>query len=97
MDNDDLNLTINQRFLFHKMAKTVVFYFCGTEKVKFALGTISSHKKTSTFMISNEKRMKKAVTLMVLAAAIVLSSCSSYTCPTYSKALQKMDVNKAKI
>gem|GEM_PF-6048696 len=41
MDNDDLNLTINQRFLFHKMVKTVVFYFSGTMKVKFALDTIS--------------------------------------------------------
>jgi len=48
-------------------------------------------------MVSNLRNMKKAVTLVVLATAIVLSSCTSYTCPTYSKAPQKMGVNKSKI
>ncbi|HWA35508.1 MAG TPA: hypothetical protein VG737_15310 [Cyclobacteriaceae bacterium] len=30
--------------------------------------------------------MKKAVALVVIAASILLSACSQYTCPTYSKA-----------
>jgi len=33
--------------------------------------------------------MKKSVALLILVASVVMSSCSSYTCPTYSKAPQK--------
>jgi PBP1b-binding outer membrane lipoprotein LpoB len=40
-------------------------------------------------MYYKEKTMKKASILVVLAAAVVLSSCSTYTCPTYSKAPQE--------
>ncbi|CAN5412431.1 hypothetical protein BH09BAC3_BH09BAC3_05080 [soil metagenome] len=41
--------------------------------------------------------MKKTATLVILAAAIVLSSCSSYTCPTYSKAPQKKEVKENRL
>jgi hypothetical protein len=36
-----------------------------------------------------ENTMKKAIILLVLVSAVVLTSCSSYSCPTYSKAPQK--------
>ena len=53
--------------------------------------------KTSTFTASKEKNMKKTVALVVLAASIMLTSCSSYTCPTYSKAPQKVAAKESKI
>ena len=46
--------------------------------------------KASNFVGLIAKNMKKAVTMMVLAAAILLTSCSTYTCPTYSKVPQKV-------
>ncbi len=30
--------------------------------------------------------MKKSVLLLILAGALMVSACSTYTCPTYSKA-----------
>jgi outer membrane protein assembly factor BamE (lipoprotein component of BamABCDE complex) len=36
-------------------------------------------------------KMKKAVLLVILAAG-VLTSCSTYTCPTYAKAPQQQGV-----
>jgi len=41
--------------------------------------------------------MKKAIILAVLAAAFILTSCSSYTCPTYSKAPQKKEVKENRL
>jgi PBP1b-binding outer membrane lipoprotein LpoB len=39
--------------------------------------------------------MKKVLALVVLAALV--SSCSSYTCPTYSKKEVKKEVRETKI
>ena len=41
--------------------------------------------------------MKKTLTLVLLAASILLTSCSSYTCPTYSKATQKTVAKEIKL
>ncbi len=30
--------------------------------------------------------MKKSVAVLILVVAVMLSACSTYTCPTYSKA-----------
>ena len=48
-------------------------------------------------MIANEMNMKKAIILVVVASAIAWSSCTSYTCPTYSKGQQKKVVSETKI
>lgn len=42
--------------------------------------------------------MKKSFTLIVLAAIVLTAaSCSSYTCPTYSKAAPVKEVRTQKI
>ncbi len=38
--------------------------------------------------------MKKALTIIVLLSTLVLSACSTYTCPTYSKAPVKQNANR---
>ncbi|HRI80715.1 MAG TPA: hypothetical protein PLR06_14385 [Cyclobacteriaceae bacterium] len=39
----------------------------------------------------------KKTTLILLAAAMILASCSSYTCPTYSKVPQNKAGKEMKI
>lgn len=41
--------------------------------------------------------MKKAIPAMVIVVSIMLSACSTYTCPTYSKAPQKKAVKETRI
>lgn len=41
--------------------------------------------------------MKKIITLVIVASAILFSSCASYTCPTYSKAPQKPVTKESRI
>ncbi|MFM9838429.1 MAG: hypothetical protein ACKVOQ_09210 [Cyclobacteriaceae bacterium] len=41
--------------------------------------------------------MKKSVALLILVAMVTVSACSSYTCPTYSKAPQKTAVKGSRI
>jgi PBP1b-binding outer membrane lipoprotein LpoB len=48
-------------------------------------------------MSANVKNMKKAVGLVALALAIFLTSCSVYTCPTYSKTVQKKAVKEIRM
>ncbi len=33
--------------------------------------------------------MKKALTIVLLAGTVLVTACSQYTCPTYSKAPEK--------
>ena len=66
-------------------------------QVKFTFNTISFNTKRLLLQYQNIKNMKKTVALVVLAASIVLTSCSSYTCPTYSKAPQKVAAKETKI
>jgi hypothetical protein len=49
----------------------------------------------SNFVHIKVKAMKKALALVLLAALI--ASCSSYTCPTYSKKEVKKEVKETKI
>ena len=41
--------------------------------------------------------MKKLVVLLVLVVSIMVSACSTYSCPTYSVAPQKKVVKESKI
>ena len=66
-------------------------------QLKFTFNTISFHTKRLLLRYQKIKNMKKTVALVVLAASIVLTSCSSYTCPTYSKAPQKVAAKESKI
>ena len=66
-------------------------------QVKFTFNTISFNTKRLLLQYQNIKNMKKTVALVVLVASIVLTSCSSYTCPTYSKAPQKVAAKETKI
>ncbi|MFN5431601.1 MAG: hypothetical protein ACK498_12760 [Cyclobacteriaceae bacterium] len=41
--------------------------------------------------------MKKSTLLMVVVVTLFVSACSSYTCPTYSKAPQTKEVKPSRI
>jgi hypothetical protein len=52
-------------------------------------------EKCSIFVSFKVIAMKKALALVVLVALV--SSCSSYTCPTYSKKEVKKEVKESRI
>jgi PBP1b-binding outer membrane lipoprotein LpoB len=36
--------------------------------------------------VFNRQKMKKSVVVLILAISVLVSACSTYTCPTYSQA-----------
>jgi hypothetical protein len=52
-------------------------------------------EKSFIFVSLKELAMKKVLALIVLAALV--ASCSSYTCPTYSKKDVKKEVKETRI